>query len=98
MTNLLSKFVKRRYYWSIEKESDVLTILTAITDIRKKYVNRNITIGRCLEREEIYQWFVHFDATDNDWYDITTELRAKGYLMVIKDEPNRVYLIKRTEL
>ena len=97
MKNLFEKFIKNRYYWTVE-EQDVLIVLKAITNYHKKYVNRNIAIGRTLWNEECNQWFIHFDSNNDDWHIITAELNEKGFELVIRDEPNRVYLIKRTEL
>ena len=97
MKNLFEKFIKNRYYWIVE-EQDVLIALKAITNYHNKYVNRNISLGRTKWVEECSHWYIHFDSNYDDWYTITTELNKQGFEFVIKDMPNHVYLIKRTEL
>lgn len=97
MKNLFDKIIKRRYYWILE-ERYIVEVLNVINSQQKRYIDQNMAVGNCLWANERTKWFIHFDASKEQWCNIVKELNAKGFELVIRNEPNNVYLIKRIEL
>lgn len=86
---------KKRYYY-VTEEKNVTTVLDVINSEQKWRTDQNLRVGNCGWADDKTQWFIHFDATGKQITAIIKKLNEK-FKMEIKDQPDRVYLVRKEE-
>ena len=88
MQKLINVFTTENHYLVIDK----FEMLDALCVIGNR--NKRLEVG-CRDNDDL--WYLDVDTTENQWRIITFKLDELGYNMVIKGEPNVVYLTKKKE-
>lgn len=94
MSILKDKIMPIRRYLILE-ESNVLETLRVIGTQNSIFIRMNLIVNNCGWADEPTKWFIHFDASNDQWRCIVDELVNKGFDMMIKDSTHNIYLIKR---
>ena len=95
--NVSNKFVPKRHYLIVD-EGNVLEVLRKIDEQIVWYVNQNLSIDNCGWADDPKKWFIHFNASENQWMLIIDELEKSGYDLVIKNKRlESIFVIKRQE-
>lgn len=96
VSTLAEKLVIKRHYLIVDT-SNVLEVIHIINGQFKRYRNENLVVGKyalntdCTERT----WKVEFDATDEQWKAIMSNLHTNYELKLKPHNPKEVYVIKK---
>ena len=93
--NLSKSIVQKRRYLVVD-ESDVMIALKAISKVKndsKFHFSSSMEVGNCGWADDANAWFIHFDATGNQWRNIIAMLIKDKYNLVLKED-DRLYLRK----
>lgn len=93
--DFISKFKTKRYYYVVDEEN-VTKVLSIVNSQFKWLKEQQLVVGNCQWVDEPGLWFIHFDAKGKQIVPIIKKLTAE-FKMVIKDQPERIYLEKKEE-
>ena len=96
MSNLID-FLRGREHEIILDESEVLDTLRVINTHQRWSINQKLAVGDCEWDFDATKWYIYFSATNWQWKLIINDLSEKGYTLEIRDNTERVYLIRKSE-
>jgi hypothetical protein len=94
MKKAIDKLVVKRHYLIVEGR-DVLETLGVVNEHRVFYINQKLAVGECGWAQYPTKWFIHFDASDDQWASIIGHLHNKGFELVIKERPKDIFVIRK---
>ena len=93
MEKLFNKVNIKRHYICLDEEN-VLETLKVIDGVDVWYVNKHLEVGNCGISVIPEKWFIHFNASKDQWGVIVETLKSK-FNLVICDSSNDVYLMSK---
>lgn len=94
VSTLAERFVFKRHYLVVDA-SNVLEVIGIINNQFKYYRDQHLVVGKREPNKNCTNWEVDFDATDNQWKAIMSELHTYGYELKLKpDDPKEVFVIE----
>lgn len=95
MANLI-EFLRCREHELVLGENEVLDTLRVINTHERWYINQKLAVGDCeCEFDNTKWWYICFNATNWQWKMIINDLSEKGFTLEIRDNTERVYLIRK---
>lgn len=74
---------RRRAYFD---ERNLYAVLKIINSHCREHIKMRLIVGNCEELDSPSIWYVHFDATDREWFLIVQDFDVVGNITVI-DRP-----------
>jgi hypothetical protein len=94
VSTLAEKIIFKRHYLVVDK-SNVLDVIDIINRQFKYYRDQHLVVGRHKLAKDCTDWSVDFDATDNQWKAIMSELHTYGYELKLKPhDPKEIFVIE----
>ena len=94
MIKILDAFTAKSHQFVV-KENDMIKVMHMIQ--KAKYAGfrtDGMYVGDCGFGEELKCWIIHTNLTTNQWCALLEECKNEKYQLVIKDDPNNMYVTK----
>lgn len=79
----------------IMKEEQLLEIIKMIdVALGDKYFTQGMKVNNCRKANEPDLWSIDVDLTNNQWQTLLSKCKEKKYMLIIKDDPDRMYFKK----
>lgn len=87
-------FTAKSYHF-ITKEKDMVNAIKLVQSAKSAgYNTDDMSVGNCGLSDEPENWSIRVNLTVNQWCSFLEECKHKGYQLVIKDDPDKMYFTK----
>lgn len=94
MLRIFDVFTSKEYNFIVE-EKNVVEMMKMIRAAKTTDCHTDMVfVGESKSGEGSDHWFLNTNLTTNQWCTFLEECKSKGYQLVIKDDPNRMYFTK----
>ena len=94
MIKILDIFtIKSRHF--VVKENDMIEVMRLIDAAQDVgYYTDRMSVGNCRCADDLTLWYIEIRLTTNQWCSLLEKCKKKGYILVIKEDPESMYFTK----